>query len=127
MKLIDILSITMDYTNVDVCVLNGDVIASYDGKNSIPEELNNVSVNNISVENNTLILTLNIDAEQQSNNYFKEDLTMPKMKYCYVNIKNEVVSPFFNTKKEAVSYLDNGGKVNDTWMFSLEYVRVWSE
>ena len=63
MKLIDLLSITMDYTNVDVCVLNGDVIANYDGKNSIPEELNNVSVNNISVENNTLILTLNIDAE----------------------------------------------------------------
>ena len=58
-----ILSITMDYTNVDVCTLNGDVIASYDGKNSIPEELNNVSVNNISVENNTLQITLNIDAE----------------------------------------------------------------
>ena len=63
MKLIDILSITMDYTNVDVCTLNGDVIASYDSKNSIPEELNNVSVNNISVENNTLQITLNIDAE----------------------------------------------------------------
>ena len=61
------------------------------------------------------------------NNYFKEVLTMPKMKYCYVNIKNEVVSPFFNTKKEAINYLDNGGKVNDKWMFSLEYVRVWSE
>ena len=52
---------------------------------------------------------------------------MPKMKYCYVNIKNEVVSPFFDTKKEAVSYLDNGGKIDDTWMFSLEYVRVWYE
>ena len=63
MKLIDLLSITMDYTNVNVCVLNGDVIASYDGKTSIPEELNNVSVNNISVENNTLQITLNIDAE----------------------------------------------------------------
>ena len=63
MKLIDLLSITMDYTNVNVCVLNGDVIASYDGKNSISEELNNVSVNNISVENNTLQITLNIDAE----------------------------------------------------------------
>ena len=32
---------------------------------------------------------------------------MPKMKYCYVNIKNEVVSPFFNTKKEAISYYRN--------------------
>ena len=63
MKLIDLLSITMDYINVNVCVLNGYVIASYDGKNSIPEELNNVSVNNISVENNTLQITLNIDAE----------------------------------------------------------------
>ena len=49
---------------------------------------------------------------------------MVKIKYAYVNIKNEVVSPFFDTKKEAISYLDNGGKVNDTWMFSLEYVRV---
>ena len=63
MKLIDLLSITMDYTNVNVCALNGDVIALYDGKNSIPEELNNVSINNISVENNTLQITLNIDAE----------------------------------------------------------------
>ena len=63
MKLVNILSITMDYTNVNVCDLCGDVIASYDGKNSIPEELNNVSVNNISVENNTLQITLNIDAE----------------------------------------------------------------
>ena len=63
MKLIDILSITTDYTDINVLNLDGDVIANYDGKNSIPEELNNVSVNNISVENNTLILTLNIDAE----------------------------------------------------------------
>ena len=52
---------------------------------------------------------------------------MPKMKYCYVNIKHQVVSRFFDTKKEAMDYLDNGGKVNDTWMFSLEKVRVWSE
>ena len=63
MKLVNILSITMDYTNVNVCDLSDDIIASYDGKNSIPEELNNVSVNNISVENNTLQITLNIDAE----------------------------------------------------------------
>ena len=63
MKLIDILSITTDYTDINVLNLDGDVIANYDGKNSIPEELNNVSVNNISVENNTLILTLNIYAE----------------------------------------------------------------
>ena len=51
---------------------------------------------------------------------------MPKIKYAYVNIKNDVVSPFFDTKKEAVSYLDNGGKVNDKWMFSLEKIRVWT-
>ena len=63
MKLIDILSITTDYTDINVLNLDGDVIANYDGKNSIPEELNNVSVNNISVENNTLQITLNIDAE----------------------------------------------------------------
>ena len=63
MKLIDILSITTDYTDINVLNLDGDVIANYDGKNSIPEELNNVSVNNISVKNNTLQITLNIDAE----------------------------------------------------------------
>ena len=63
MKLIDILSITTDYTDINVLNLDGDVIANYDGKNSIPEELNNVSVNNISVENNTLQITLNIYAE----------------------------------------------------------------
>ena len=52
---------------------------------------------------------------------------MQKMRYCYVNIRNEVVSPFFDTKKEAINYLDNGGKINDYLMFSLEYVRVWNE
>ena len=52
---------------------------------------------------------------------------MAKIKYAYVNIKNDVVSPFFDTKKEAVSYLDNGGKINNTWMFSLEKIRVWTE
>ena len=68
-----------------------------------------------------------VKQRSRENNYFKEVLTMPKMKYCYVNIKNEVVSPFFNTKKEAINYLDNGGKIDDSWMFSLEYVRVWSK
>ena len=52
---------------------------------------------------------------------------MAKIKYAYVNIKNDVVSPFFDTKKEAIAYLDNGGKVNDTWMFSLEKIRVCTE
>ena len=50
---------------------------------------------------------------------------MPKLKWCYVNIRNEVVSPFFDTKKDAKQYLNNGGKVNDYLMFTLEQVRVW--
>ena len=48
-----------------------------------------------------------------------------KEKYCYVNIKNEVVSPFFNTPKEAEKYLDKHGVYSDVWMFALEKVRVW--
>ena len=64
---------------------------------------------------------------KKENNNIKEVKTMPKIKYAYVNIKNEVVSPFFDTKKEAVSYLDNGGKINNAWMFSLEKIRVWTE
>ena len=51
---------------------------------------------------------------------------MAKIQWCYVNIRNEIVSPFFNTKKEAVTYLDNAGKVNDCLMFSLEKVRNWT-
>ena len=31
---------------------------------------------------------------------------MAKIKYAYVNIKNDIGSPFFDTKKEAISYLD---------------------
>ena len=64
---------------------------------------------------------------KKENNNIKEVATMAKIKYAYVNIKNDVVSPFFDTKKEAVSYLDNGGKINNTWMFSLEKIRVWSK
>ncbi len=48
-----------------------------------------------------------------------------KIKYCYVNIRNEVVSPFFNTKKEAITYIDNGGKINDYLMFSLKKICVF--
>lgn len=52
---------------------------------------------------------------------------MPKLKWCYVNIRNEVISPFFDTKKDAKQYLNNGGKVNDYLMFTLEQVRVWQK
>lgn len=48
-----------------------------------------------------------------------------KIKYCFVNIKGFVVSPFFDTKKQAYTYLDNGGKVDNTLMFKIEKVRVW--
>ena len=64
---------------------------------------------------------------KKENNNIKEVANMAKIKYAYVNIKNDIVSPFFDTKKEAISYLDNGGKINDTWMFSLEKIRVWTE
>ena len=63
MKLIDILSLTTDYTNVNVLNLNDEIIASYDGKDSIPTELNNIEVHHVSVENNTFQITICIEAE----------------------------------------------------------------
>ena len=51
---------------------------------------------------------------------------MAKIQWCYVNIRNAVVSPFFDTKKEAVLYLNNGGKIKGNLMFSLEKVRNWT-
>ena len=48
MKLIDVLSIISEYAYVKVYNYNGDLIAFYNGKDNIPEELNNEPVYNIS-------------------------------------------------------------------------------
>lgn len=47
MTVIDILSIVSDETNVNVWE-NGEIIATYDGKDNIPEELNDRVITQIS-------------------------------------------------------------------------------
>lgn len=47
MKLIDVLEIISEHSQVRVYNSNGDEIARYDGKNSIPECLNNETINKI--------------------------------------------------------------------------------
>lgn len=47
MKLIEVISLVGDGTNVRVFNSEYEEIAKYDGKESIPEELNNLEVENI--------------------------------------------------------------------------------
>lgn len=47
MKLIDVLEIISEYSQVRVYNSNGDEIARYDGRESIPEYLNNETVDKI--------------------------------------------------------------------------------
>ena len=63
MKLIDLLSITDESTNVNVYDLEGNKVAFYDGKNSIDEEYNEIEVYRISAKSNSLEVTLQIEAD----------------------------------------------------------------
>lgn len=47
MKLIDVISLISDSAEVRIYDYNGKEIARYDGKDSIPEELNDLFVDNI--------------------------------------------------------------------------------
>lgn len=62
MKLIDLLSITSEVTNVNVYNLDGDLLTFYDGKNSIDEEYNNIEVFEINVNNNYLEVIIRVEA-----------------------------------------------------------------
>ena len=54
MKLIDILSVITDNTKVSVLDLEREVKATYDGKDSIPVQMNNIEVYQVFVEDNSL-------------------------------------------------------------------------
>ena len=62
MKLIDLLSVTSEVTNVNVYNLDGDLLTFYDGKNSIDEEYNDIEVFEINVNNNDLEVIIRIEA-----------------------------------------------------------------
>lgn len=51
MKLIELMEVFDENKNLYV-YMEGDLIAQYDGKNSIPEELNNHEIISISTEDN---------------------------------------------------------------------------
>ena len=57
MKLLDLLSITNENTTVNI-ISCAKVIARYDGKDSIPKELNEYEVLQICVENDELFIEI---------------------------------------------------------------------
>ena len=61
MKLIDLLSVTSEITNVNVYNLDGDLITFYDGKNSIDEKYNDIEVFEINVNSNDLEVIIRIE------------------------------------------------------------------
>lgn len=61
MKLIDLLSLTNENTNVNVYDLEGNLISLYDGKNSIEEEYNEIEIHNIKVNNDMLEITIYVE------------------------------------------------------------------
>lgn len=58
MKLIDLLFFLSDSTNVIVFDTEGKELARYDGRDSIPEVLNNRSIVQISVEENWMLIVV---------------------------------------------------------------------
>lgn len=54
MKLIEILETCLDSININVYDLEDNLLAVYDGRNSIPQNLNNKSVKQIDVEKSIL-------------------------------------------------------------------------
>lgn len=59
MKVIDILSIVTDYTNIAIYTTAGEIVSWYDGKNSIDEKYNDADVVQITVINNKLVIYIN--------------------------------------------------------------------
>lgn len=57
MKLLDLLSITNENTTINI-ISCAKVIARYDGKDSIPKELNEYEVLQICVENDELFIEI---------------------------------------------------------------------
>lgn len=57
----DLLYLVNDNTVVDVYNNNQELIATYDGKDSIPEELNWSNVNDVFVEDNKLCIEIDYE------------------------------------------------------------------
>ena len=58
MKLIDIISIIVDNSFINILDLEDNIIAKYDGKNSIPKEYNYNQVLEMYIDNNVLNIVI---------------------------------------------------------------------
>ena len=58
MKLIDVISIIVDNSFINILDLEENVIAKYDGKNSVPKELNYNEVLEMYIDNNVLNIVI---------------------------------------------------------------------
>lgn len=61
MKLIDLISVIKDNTNVRITFGDFFVISEYDGKNSIDAKYNNCEVLSVEIVNDKLYIDINID------------------------------------------------------------------
>lgn len=59
MKVIDILSIATDYTNIAIYTTAGEIVSWYNGKNSIDEAYNTADIVQITAIDNKLIIYIN--------------------------------------------------------------------
>ena len=86
MKLIDLLSVTNENTNVVLFSLNNKVLDIYDGKNSIDNIYNDYEVIEIKHTRNDLEVVIDFELEEK-----KEDT-----KYKYEDLCNYVVDNRYN-------------------------------
>lgn len=56
MKLIDLLSVTDEFTNVSVYDRDYDLLSKYDGKNSIDEELNDLPIYKVGTSEDGIVI-----------------------------------------------------------------------
>lgn len=111
MKLIELLEITNESTNVFVRDTEGNDLAMYDGKNSIDEIFNNCEIIDMKVSDNWLVAIIKNDIEV----YY--DFNIGKY-YTFAQIKNEYeeIHELSVTDEEINNFIElnlfsNGGSI----------------
>ena len=105
MKLIEILEVCGEYTNIQVLNLENEIISEYNGCDSVSEYLNEREVTKIYVERNILKIQVN---ENTDNKYIIESLIGIQLSIEEFDIIEEKWNAFYNNPDE---YKDNKGLI----------------
>lgn len=123
MKLIELLAIISENTSLNVLNTEGEVVADYNGKDSIPARFNNCTVVDGSLRTHDDVISVEILAEEAIPRY--EALMGPNTKqfWLYDNENDTYIDPPTDILKEvnAIAY-KNGEATSDSYDEAQTYL-----